>query len=451
MRIFLKLIPVSIFLICGSASISKAQSLIIDQVAAVIGNEMIMQSDIEKQIIELKAEGVPVKPNYRCELLSELLEQKLMVNQAKLDSVQISDASVAMQLEGRLDHFTNYFGSQKEMEDYFGKSVLQIKEDFHDLIREQMLMEEMRKTITEDIRITPSEVKEFYASLPKDSIPTMDARMEVQQIVRYPKYTDEAISKVKDKLLDMRKKILEGSSFSTMAVLYSQDPGSAKLGGEIGFRSKSELDPEYARVAFTLKEGQVSKIVESEFGYHIIQMIERRGDRVNTRHILLNPEVSQASLDETRKTLDTLLSLIKKDSMSFPAAAYVYSGDKNSFMNGGLRINPKSGNSYFEMNDFTPEEYYVVKDLKQNDITYPFQTKDENGKPVYKLMRIKTKTNPHPANIKEDYQYLQELALAVKKKKAIEEWVLDKQKSTTFYIDSSFDRCNLSEKGWINH
>lgn len=451
MRIFLKIIPVSIFLICGSASISKAQSLIIDQVAAVIGNEMIMQSDIEKQIIELKAEGVPVKPNYRCELLRELLEQKLMVNQAKLDSVQISDASVAMQLEGRLDHFTNYFGSQKEMEDYFGKSVLQIKEDFHDLIREQMLMEEMRKTITEDIRITPSEVKEFYASLPKDSIPTMDARMEVQQIVRYPKYTDEAISKVKDKLLDMRKKILEGSSFSTMAVLYSQDPGSAKLGGEIGFRSKSELDPEYARVAFTLKEGQVSKIVESEFGYHIIQMIERRGDRVNTRHILLNPEVSQASLDETRKTLDTLLSLIKKDSMSFPAAAYVYSGDKNSFMNGGLRINPKSGNSYFEMNDFTPEEYYVVKDLKQNDITYPFQTKDENGKPVYKLMRIKTKTNPHPANIKEDYQYLQELALAVKKKKAIEEWVLDKQKSTTFYIDSSFDRCNLSEKGWINH
>ena len=451
MRIFIKQIPVTIIFLVASALTSNAQSVIIDQVAAVIGNEMIMQSDIEKQIIELKAEGVPLKPNYRCELLREMLEQKLMVNQAKLDSVQVSEASVALQLEGRLDHFTNYFGSQKEMENYFGKSVLQIKEDFHDLIKEQMLMSEMSKNITEDIRITPSEVKEYYSSLPKDSIPTMDARMEVQQIVRYPKYTEEAILKTKDKLLDMRKKILEGSSFSTMAVLYSQDPGSSKLGGEIGFRSKAELDPEYARIAFTLKEGQVSKIVESEFGYHIIQMIERRGDRVNTRHILLNPEVSQASMDETRKTLDTLLSLIKKDSMSFPAAAYVYSGDKNSFLNGGLRINPKSGNAYFEMNDFTPEEYYVVKDLKQNDITNPFQTKDENGKPVYKLLRIKTKTSPHPANIKEDYQYLQELALARKKKKAIEEWISDKQKSTTFNIDSSFDRCNLAQKGWTNH
>jgi peptidyl-prolyl cis-trans isomerase SurA len=374
-----------------------------------------------------------------------------MVNQAKLDSVQVSEASVALQLDLRLDHFMNYFGSQKEMEAYFGKSALQIKEDFHDLIKEQMLMEEMRRNITEDIRITPSEVKEYYNSLPKDSIPTMDARMEVLQIVKYPRYKDEAISKVKEKLLDMRKRILDGSSFSTMAVLYSMDPGSAKLGGETGFRAKAELDPEYAHVAFTLKEGQVSKIVESEFGYHIIQMIEKRGDRVNTRHILLTPEVTQASLDEAKKSLDSLLLVIRKDSITFEFAAYLFSGDKNSFMNGGLRINPKSGNSYFEMNDFTPDEYYVVKTLKQNDITDPFLTKDENGKPVYKIMKIKTKSSPHPANLKQDYQYLQELALAAKKKKAIENWIIDKQKTTTFRIDPSFDRCNLSEKGWINH
>jgi peptidyl-prolyl cis-trans isomerase SurA len=180
-------------------------------------------------------------------------------------------------------------------------------------------------------------------------------------------------------------------------------------------------------------------------------MIERQGDRINTRHILLNPAVTQSSLDETKKTLDSLVSLIRKDSMTFQTAAFIYSQDKNSFVNGGLRINPKSGNSYFEMNDFTPEEYYVVKDLKKNDITEPFQTKDENGKPVFKIMKIKSKSNPHPANLKEDYQFLQDLALAAKKKKAVEDWISDKQKTTTFHIDSSFDHCNLAEKGWVNH
>jgi len=450
MRIFQRLIPTVCLLLLAFTSQGQAKAVIIDQVAAVIGNEMIMQSDIEKQLIEMKAENVPMKPNIRCEALREMLEQKLMVNQAKLDSVQVSEASVALNLEGRLDHFVNYFGSQKEMETYFGKSILQLKEDFHDLIKEQMLMQDVRKTITEDIHITPSEVKEYYNSLPKDSIPTVDAKMEVMQILKYPKYKEESILKTKERLLDMRKRILEGSSFSTLAVLYSQD-GSAKLGGEIGFKSKSELFPEYAAVAFTLKEGQVSKIVESEAGYHIIQMIERRGDRVNTRHILLNPELAQSSLDAAKKSLDSLVTLIKKDSMTFQLAAYVNSQDKDTYMNGGLRINPKSGNSYFQMNDFTPEEYYVIKDLKKNDITDPFSTKDDYGKVVYKVLKIKSKSNPHPANLKEDYQFLQELALAEKQKKAVEAWIADKQKSTTFHIDSSFDRCSLAEKGWVNH
>jgi peptidyl-prolyl cis-trans isomerase SurA len=450
MRIIFKIVPALIILLQAYTPVSQAQPVIIDQVAAVIGSEMIMQSDIEKQLIEMKAENIPIKPNIRCEALRDMLEQKLMVNQAKLDSVQVSEASVALELEGRLDHFMNYFGSQKEMETYFGKSVLQLKEDFHDLIKEQMLMKDVRRTITEDIHITPSEVKEYYNSLPKDSIPTMDARLEILQVVRYPKSKEEAILKTKDKLLEMRKRILEGSSFSTLAVLYSQD-GSAKMGGEIGFKSKAELFPEYARVAFTLKEGQVSKIVESEAGFHIIQMIERRGDRVNTRHILLNPEVSQSSIDETKKTLDSLTTLIKRDSITFQNAAYFFSQDKETFMNGGLKINPKSGNSYFEMNDFTPEEYYVVKDLKQNDITEPFSTKDEYGKAVFKIFKIKSKSNPHPANLTQDYQYLQELALAEKQKKAIEAWIADKQKTTTFHIDSSFDRCNLADKGWVNH
>ena len=428
-----------------------AQPFLVDQVAAVVGNEMIMQSDIENQIIQMKAEGVPLKSNARCSLMDQMLQQKLIVNQAKLDSVQVSEGSVELQLNNRIDYFVNIIGSEKELESYFGKTILQIKDDFRELIREQMLVEKVQETVTSDIRITPSEVKEYYRSLPKDSIPSIDGTMELLQITKYPKSSEDAIGKVKQRLLDMRKKIMDGSSFATQALLYSEDPGTAKKGGETGFLSKAELDPEYAKVAFSLKEGQISKIVQSEFGYHIIQLIERRNDRVNTRHILLKPEVSPTALSDAKSKLDSIYSLIKRDSIKFEMAAIYFSDDKDSYLNGGLMLNPKTNSASFKMDDLAPEDYYIIKNLKVGEISDPILTKDEKGKPVYKLIKVKSRTNPHLANLKQDYLFLQERALADKKNHVMQDWIKEKQQATSLQIDSSFDQCKLADKGWVNH
>ncbi len=434
-----------------SLKTAYSQAYVIDGVAAVVGNEIIMLSDIENQYDQMKAQGMPLPIDARCQILEQLLVQKLIVNQAKLDSVLVSDASVEQQLSSRLDYFINIIGSQKELENYFGKTILQIREDFRELIRDQMLVEKVQDNVTSDVRITPSEVKEYYKGMNKDSIPVIDGTVELEQIEKYPKNSEAAILKVKEQLLDMRKKILEGSSFATQAVLYSQDPGTAKKGGETGFLSKAELDPEYAKVAFSLKEGQISKIVQSEFGYHIIQLIERKGDRINTRHILLKPEVDPKALDNAKLKLDSVERLIRSDSIQFKVAALYFSDDKDSYLNGGLVINQKTNTSSFKMDDLPQDEYYIIKNLQPGEVSEPFLTKDEKGNPVYKIIRLKARTSPHTANLKEDYQFLQERALSEKRSRVMDDWIKEKQQATPYHIDSSFDKCNLASQGWVKH
>jgi peptidyl-prolyl cis-trans isomerase SurA len=433
---------------------TPARKFLIDQVVAIVGNEMILQSDIESEYLQVKAQGITIKGDARCSILEKLLEQKLMVNQAKIDSLEVSPSSVELQLSNRLDYFVNQIGSEKELENYFGKTMIEMREDFRDLIYEQMLVDKMQGVITDGIKITPSEVRSYYNSIPKDSIPFIEAKLEIQQIVIYPASTEEAIFAVKERLLDLRKRILDGGSFATLAVLYSEDPGSSKTGGEIGFLSKGELDPEYAKVAFSMKEGQVSKIVESAFGYHLIQLIERRGDRVNTRHILLKPKISPDAMLAAKNKLDSIAEAIRKDSLTFELASLVFSGDVDSRMNGGLCLNSKSdspnnGTSTFAMNDFDAEDYYMIKNMNVGDISPAYNSKDKNGKVIYKIVKIKSKTAPHYANLEQDYQYIQALALRNKQQEAVAKWVTDKQATSSISINSSFNRCNLQSKGWI--
>ncbi|MFW5752005.1 MAG: foldase protein PrsA, partial [bacterium] len=287
-RILLTLVTISIVY----PGVSQGQDFVVDQIIGVVGDKIIKQSDIETQYLQLIAQGYRATGDIKCQILESMLEQKLMVNQAEIDSIEISESNVQLQLNSRLNHFIEQIGSEEELEEYFGKSILEIKEDFSGLIREQMLTERMQQEIAGNVSITPSEVKSFYKNLNKDSIPKVESKVEIQQLLIYPEYSDEAIFHVKERLLELRKRILEGESFATLAVLYSEDPSSASRGGEIGFTGKGDLDPAYAEAAFTLKEGSVSKIVESEFGYHIIQLIERRNEKVNTRHILLKPKLS---------------------------------------------------------------------------------------------------------------------------------------------------------------
>jgi peptidyl-prolyl cis-trans isomerase SurA len=299
-----------------------------------------------------------------------------------------------------------------------------------------------------EVTVTPSEVRQYYHRLPDDSIPNIDSKIQMRQITMYPPVTDEAKLAVREKLLNLRKRILEGENFRTLAVLYSEGP-SAPVGGEIGFLGRAELDPEYSKVAFSMKEGQVSNIVESAFGYHIIQLIERRDDKVNTRHILMRPDVDPMAEEKTIARLDSLADAIRMDSISFKMAALYYSQDKKTNVNGGMVVNPNDNSTEFVLNELLPEEFEAVRDMQINEISKPFKSTDENHKDVYKIVMLTNRTEPHQATLKQDYLVLQNMALMDKQDKVFQQWIDEKIGSTYIHIDKSFTGCPFNKKAWL--
>jgi peptidyl-prolyl cis-trans isomerase SurA len=426
---------------------SYGQPRILDRVVAVVGDEKVLQSDIENLYLQYRAEGISSSGDIKCEILEDYLSQSLLLNQAKIDSIEVSESQVELQLNSRLDYFISQIGSQERLEQYFNKTILEIKEDFRDLIRDQMITQEMRSNITGEVTTTPSEVRQFFNRLPEDSIPYIDAKIEIRQIAVYPPVSDEAILEVRQQLLDLRKRITEGENFATLAVLYSQGP-SAPKGGEIGFMGRGEIDPEYAKVAFSLKKGQVSNIVETAFGYHIIQLIERRDDRVNTRHILLRPKLDPDVIANTISKLDSLAILIRADSITFERAAMYFSQDKKTNVNGGLLVNPYDNSTMFELDELQPSEYEILRYMNVGEISEPFESVDENGKQIYKIVKLSKSTRPHRANLKEDYTLIQQMALADKRDRIFQEWINEKITVTYIHIDGSFRGCSFNNPTW---
>ncbi|MFC2112265.1 peptidylprolyl isomerase [Bacteroidota bacterium] len=445
----MKRIGILTAMIILSAGMVKGQ-MVVDRIVAVVGEHRILQSDIETQYLQNRAQGISMPVNPKCWILEENLGQKLLVNQAKIDSVEVSESTVEMELDGRLSYFIGMIGSQEALEEYFGKSILQIKTDMRESVRESIIQRQMQGTITADVRVTPSEVRSYYNSLPRDSIPFIDSKIQIQQLTMYPKVEEEAVFETKQRLLDLRRRILDGEKFTTLAVLYSEGP-AAPQGGEIGFLGKGELDPAYAKAAFSLKKDGISTIVESSFGYHIIQLIERRDDRVNTRHILMKPSIKPESIVATKRKLDSIARLIRLDSVSFELAARIYSQDKNTAVNGGITVNPVDLTTEFALDDLQPAEFVALRDLKVGEITDPFKAEDENGKEVYKIILLQNKTNPHRANLKEDYIVLQMMALQLKKEQAYHIWLDEKIKETYVKIDNSFAGCEFTKKGWFKN
>ncbi|HJX70694.1 MAG TPA: peptidylprolyl isomerase, partial [Bacteroidales bacterium] len=330
----------------------SSQPRIIDEIVATVGDKKILYSDIEREYLQVLAQGNDPDPDLRCSILEGLLTQKLMVNQAQVDSIEVTDLQVEMSLDQRMQYFISQIGSEEKLEQYFNKSVIEIKEDNRDAIREQLLTESMRSEIVKDLKITPSEIRAFYRNMPSDSIPYINAQVEVSQILLYPKSSEEAVLDVRERLLALRQRIIDGESFATLAVLYSEDPGTAAKGGDVGYVFKSEVDPEYSKAVTGLKVGQVSRIVESAFGYHIIQLMDRAGDRIHTRHILMRPKISAEEKIKTQERLDSIVTLIRLDSIKFETAAALFSGDKDTRLNGGQMINPQTGNARFELDQF---------------------------------------------------------------------------------------------------
>ena len=417
-----------------------AQPVIIDRVIAVVGDFHVLQSDVEQAYLQMKMPGGSIPPNAKCEIFNQLIEQKLLMAQSKIDSVEVGPDQVEMQMEQRLDYFISQFGDEAEMESYFEKSIYDIKDDLREAIQEQMITGQVQSSIVEGVSTTPSDVKSFYRSLNQDSIPYINTHVELAQIIAYPAYSEEAIFEVKERLLELRKRVGEGEDFGTLAILYSEGPSSAKR-GELPFMMRSELDKAYATEAWSLKPGQVSKIVESSFGYHIIQMIERRGDRAKTRHILMKPKIDANAKQKAIYKLDSISSAIKGDSIFFSLAAKWYSEDEKTSMNGGLLVNPQTQASSFELDQLPTKDYYMIRNMEVGDLTDPYESVDHNQKTCYKILQLKSRTEPHMANLKQDYLLLQNMALQEKNMDVMQEWFIEMKDKTYIRVDNSFKSC----------
>ena len=444
-----------ILLICFYGVCVHAQPYMLDQIVAIVGSKHIKQSDVESAYMTYRMQGNPVRGDVKCMMFEELLTNKLLINQAEVDSLVVEPSEVEMDLNRRLDYFINQAGSQKALEDWFKKSIYEIKDDQRKALLEQKLANKMQGTIIENVKITPSEVRSFFNRIPKDSIPLINGQVEVAQIVMYPPYSEETISGVRQELLELRKRVIEGEKFNMLAVLYSECPSAIK-GGELGFSSKGELDPEFAKTAWALKNpGDISRIVESKNGYHIIQLIGKRGDQVNCRHILKTPKPDPKAIATVIGRLDTLVRRIRTDSLDWNVAVR-YSQDEKTRFNGGLMINGDSNSplfqsTRFEMDQLGKAEFEVIKNknMKIGEISEPFVSRDEKNRIVYKIIKLKSQSDPHRANLKDDYNFLQDIALNEKTHKVITEWVNDKIETSYIYIEDSFKRCGLSNRNWL--
>jgi len=440
LNLFLALIPVAL---------SAQQPVIIDQVLAVVGGSIVLESTVESQYQQYKAQNFEFSGDPKCSVFEEQLFAKLLVNQAKLDSIEVTLQQVEAEIDNRIKTYIQRIGSKEKLEKYFGKSLEDMREEFKQIVYEQLLTQRMQMEITKDIKVTPTEVEDFFNSIPTDSLPMVESELEYQQITIVPSISEEEKKATKDKLRKLRDRIVNGEKFSTMAILYSQDPGSAKMGGELGYIGRNMLDKDFANAAFNLKMNQVSHIVESAFGYHIIQLIGRRDDEINVRHILIQPKTSVVQTMKAQQKLDSIAKLIRQDSLTFAEAARRFSDDEDTRINAGLVINPYTGNSHFLPKQIEKSTNYQLKKLKISEISDAFSTQERSGKSVYKIVKLKSKTNPHKIDLKQDYKRVQEMALADKKQKILKKWTAKKLKSTFVRIDKSYRNCKFRHTGWV--
>ena len=438
------------FLLTPSLYAQSGQDTIIDGIAGIVGGNIILKSDIENQYLQIRSQGniQGTAPKLKCQIFESLLFQKLLLHQAQVDSISVTDAQVELEMDRRMRYFISQAGSPDRLEEHFGKSLLEIKNELRDVIKEQMLTEQEQQKITKDASVTPSEVKAFFRKIPKDSIPLISSEFEIGLIIKQPAIGDAEKQEAKDKLKNFKDRVAKGDDFSTLAVLYSEDPGSSKQGGELGMFKRGEMRPEFEAAAFRLKPGEVSDIVETEDGFHLIQMIERRGEYINVRHILLQPKVSPVNLNKAKITLDSVAAMIMNKNITYDLAVVRYSDDpgKNS---GGMMINPVSGNSKFEASQIDAKIFFIVDKLKTGEVSAPVLS-NERGKQDYRIYYLKTRTNPHKANLEEDYARIQEIALQQKKQEILDNWITKKMNTTFISITDDYRNCSFQRK-WIKN
>lgn len=427
---------------------------VIDEVIWVVGDEAILRSEVEEERIRAQYEGQQIAGDPYCVIPEQIAIQKLYLNQAAIDSIDVNESMVAHQVEMRIDFYLNQIGSKEKMEEYFRKTTSEIREELMTTVRNQMIIQQMQSKLTENIKPTPSEIRRFYNTLPQDSIPMVPAQVEVQILSFEPPVPQEETERIKSQLREFTDRITSGKAdFSMLARLYSEDTESAKHGGELGFVGKGQLVPEFAEVAFNLNDPKrVSRIVQTEYGYHIIQLIEKKGDRINCRHILLRPRISYADKTRSLERLDSIRSIIRDSAnATFEQAVARFSEDKNTALSGGLMTNPMTGSSKFEYQDLPPELAKQIYNLNEGDISEPFIMMDQmKNKEVCAIVKVKTKRDIHKANIVDDYQVIKSMLVERQSSEFLDNWIRQKQKEIYVQIDEKWRGCDFMYPGWIH-
>lgn len=445
---FKKLFAGILLISCTSVA-GLAQDKVIDQIVAVVGSNIIMKSDVENMYLQEQAQGTVSNGDMKCEILEDFLTQKLLLAEAELDTtIIVTDSQINQNLDQRMQYFVQHLGSEKAVEAYFKKPITQIKSDLEEVIRNQLMTNQMQSKIVDKVHVTPAEVRYHYRNLKPSEIPMVEPQVEYAQITIAPKISLEEENRIKLRLRELRKRIEDGASFAAMAVLYSEGP-SASNGGELGYMGRAQLDPAYASAAFNLKGDKISNVVKSDFGYHIIQLIDRKGEQINTRHIIMKPKPSPEEMKTAYDHLDSLANFIRKEDISFADAALHYSFDKNSRNGGGVVINPQTMSTKWKNDELPPDVSKVIDGLKINEVSNPFKTIDDKQRTVYKVVKLINRTKGHRANLQEDYQKLSDEYLAEKKQEALNKWISEQQAKTYISIDESYVNCNFKFKGWI--
>ena len=428
-----------------------AQENIIDEVIWIVGDDAILRSEVEEERLRAQYEGQPIPGDPYCVIPEQLAVQKLFLHQAELDSIEVSESTVSHQVDMRMNYYISQIGSKEKMEEYFRKTSSEIREEMMKNVRNQMTIQQMQQKLTSHIKTTPAEIRRYYNSLPTDSIPMMPAEVEVQILSFVPPVPIEEIERVKGRLREFTERVTSGQAdFAMLARFYSEDTESAKHGGELGFVGRGQLVPEFAEVAFNLNDPKkVSRIVETEYGYHIIQLIEKHGERINCRHILIKPRVSATDKINAINRLDSIAQVIRADSMTFEQAIIKYSEDKNTVMNAGLMTNPNTGSSKFEYQDLPAEVAKQIYSMKEGDISEPFVMIDPTkNKEVCAIVKLKRKTDVHRANLTDDFQTIRSMLEQKLSGEYIHDWIIKKQKETYVQIDPRWADCDFEFPNW---
>jgi peptidyl-prolyl cis-trans isomerase SurA len=440
-------------LLAVSCWLSVQAQGVIDEVVWVVGDEAILRSEVEDERLRAQYEGQSIPGDPYCYIPEQLAVQKLFLHQAELDSVEANESTVSHQVDMRINYYISQIGSKEKMEEYFRKPSSEIREEMMTTVRHQMIIQQMQQKLTSSIKPTPAEIRRFYNALPLDSIPMMPAQVEVQVLSFEPPVPVEETERIKQRLRDFTERIQSGSAdFSMLARLYSEDTESAKRGGELGFVGKGQLVPEFAEVAFNLNDPKrVSRIVQTEYGYHIIQLIEKKGDRINCRHILLRPRISATDKVRAIEKLDSIRQLITTDSLLFEQAVIRFSEDKNTVMNAGLMINPNTGSSRFEYQDLAPEIAKQIYAMNEGDVSQPFVMMDQaKNREVCAIVRVKKKTDIHRANLTDDFQAIKSMLEQKKGEELLHNWILQKQQTTYIQIAPEWQGCDFEYPNWIH-